>query len=88
MEGDRRGRWIVQNCRGVLIRRPLVAVERQGVIAALAGDLAGDAELAVERAGKDRPLIRAVGEQFFEKGKAADVRCLRQRQCTSLGSKL
>lgn len=27
-----------------------------------------------ERDGKDRPLIRAVGEQFFEKGKAAEQR--------------
>ena len=27
-----------------------------------------------ERVGKDRPLIRAVGEQFFEKGKAAEQR--------------
>ncbi|MGC2832969.1 MAG: hypothetical protein WA238_01885 [Methylocella sp.] len=26
------------------------------------------------RAGKDRPLIRAAGEQFFEKGKAAGQR--------------
>ena len=58
---SRRGRCqrVVEEVPDIVIHRPLIALEREGVVAALVDDLLGDCPLAIERVnGDDGPLER------------------------------
>ncbi len=60
---------IVEKQDGVIVQCALVLLQRQGIVAALIGDLGGDRALAVERVrGHDRALQRQHRQQFGHRG--------------------